>query len=294
MAPKSKAFQQLELLLDSKSSYHFTELVAAAQVSANTVKKHLNTILEDDPSVITQVSGFIPKSHIIVAAVEKEIGKIESNNLMRANRVSKKIIEGITKPEMERALSEIFHADIQEGVLSLPFSKFVEAINDEFLDHLAQSGNGAVSTVGRLNEELILQAMRNSALKPESFQRSGSESNGDIIVSQSAGHKKNLFVEIKSYHARERLLRGLTDIPSPKVGIGFFQQPHEFNAKRTQTLLASHAAAIYLPEETYDLVEEAAKVQLTVKQDRFYRRLGQFVDDMIAFVETGDINPFPI
>ena len=149
--------------------------------------------------------------------------------------------------------------------------------------------------IGRLNEEIILRALKNSALQGDDYKRTGTKSDGDIIVFERVGKKKPLYVEVKSYHARERLLRGLQDIQHPeKVGAGFFRDAKEFNAKRTETLIGSGAWAIYIPDDTFLLITDQAKKMTTARQDRFYRPLSKFVSDMETYVSSGAISKYNV
>lgn len=293
--PRVKTSERIAGILEAGGTIHFSALVDELAVSPSTLKKHLNAVLRAQPLRLGQVTGFIPQSDILVAAAEASLGPITSFNLVEANLLTKKMIEGITAPEMELFLRESLAAHLNGGSdeIKMPFGRLIEFVSTELAAFTAESGNGAVSIVGRLNEEIFLRALQNSNAMQGQFQRSGTDSNGDIIVSQRGGQQDNLYVEVKSYHARERLLRGLQDINRPaKVGVGFFQKANEFNARRTQTLLGTHPWAIYLPRPTYDAVEQSAKDQVTSKQDRLYRPLEMFVEDMVHFVDTGSLLRF--
>ena len=100
--------------------------------------------------------------------------------------------------------------------------------------------------------------------------------------------RATLLVEIKSWGARERLLRGLNDISPPKVGVGFFNDASEFNPERTNLFLATQALAIYLPQTTYAAIDATARARQNARGTTFYRPLGQFVADMRTFTECGE------
>src|SRR5690606_24004455 len=108
---------------------------------------------------------------------------------------------------------------------------------------------GLVSRAGSLNEGLVREALKSEQVKAL---RTGTEGNADVqIAAPDLNPPQVLNVEIKSYGARERLLRGLQDCNTPKIGVGFFNKASEFNANRTSQLLGTNASAIYLPEVTY-------------------------------------------
>ncbi len=247
-----------------------------------------------EPKLLAQVIGFLPEAKTLVDFAESSLGPINSATLMAANLKTKELVDNISKPELRRKFEEGLKPYIVGGELKITIDGLFNYIADEFLPYVNETGNGAVSVIGRLNEEIILRALRNSGLtEGADFQRTGKQSDGDIIVSRQSGTKKNLYVEVKSYHARERLLRGLTDIAHPeKVGVGFFRDPAEFNAQRTQTLINSQAWAIYIPEDTYLSIAPLAKSMTTSRQDKFYRPLAMFVDDMVSYSKLGELSPF--
>lgn len=270
------------------------DLADSVGASKATIKKHLNALLRDGEHRVLNVAGFVPDAPLLVDLAEKAIGQIGSAMLMDANRETKKLIDQIAKPELRRVFLAGLPGEKTGEMLEVRVDDLFNFITDEFLPHVTETDNGFISIVGRLNEEIILRALRNSKLKDGvDFQRSGTNSVGDIIVSQRGGQKNNLYVEVKSYHARERLLRGLQDINHPfKVGIGYFRDPREFNPKRTQTLIDSGANAIYLPADTYGNVDPAALAMTTGKQSSFYRPMDRFVEDMVIFAENGAIGDY--
>ncbi|QNP45668.1 hypothetical protein H9L14_14270 [Sphingomonas sediminicola] len=163
---------------------------------------------------------------------------------------------------------------------------------DDYASFSRGAGNGLVSTAGRMNEKLLVACLEEKGLSHgANFTKTGTNLQGDIVIHSKAGAKKNLHVEVKSHHARERLLRGLNDITGEKVGAGYFVDPAEFGPGRTQTLLQSQAAAIYMPDSTLKKVDQNALAMKTNAAvafgSRFYRPLEQFATDMQAFSQTG-------
>lgn len=270
------------------------ELSERIGVAKSTTRKHLNSLLRKGSELPLAVAGFVPDASLLVDMAEKKIGRIGSPDIMAANLATKEIVDEIAKPELKRVFTDGLPGKRDGEMLSVDVSQLFDYVADDFLPHVTETDNGFVSMVGRLNEEIVLRVLRNSELEDGTdFQRTGQNSVGDIIVSQRFGQRANLYVEVKSYHARERLLRGLQDIMHPqKVGIGFFRDEKEFNKSRTQTLINTGAEAIYLPMDTYGRVSDDALQMTTGKQNFFYRPADMFVEDMISFVRTGSIMEF--
>lgn len=286
-------FEDVVEILDAEAPVRFSDLPARLGVAKATVKKAVNRLLAEQPHRAGQVTGFIPNAEIVVDAVEAEIGRITSDLLYEANIRSKALIDQILSPEIELFVREALSGHMQGDEISISLQDLVDFISNEYSTYAAESGNGVVSVVGRLNEQIFIRSLENSDIGHEHFRRSGNDGYGDIMIHQRDGLRQTLYVEVKSYHARERLLRGLQDIVHPaKVGVGFFQQSHEFNARRTQTLLDTGAWAIYLPTTTFNEVDENAKARITGRGDRLYRPLEMFVQDMEEFVNNGRIRQF--
>jgi hypothetical protein len=281
------------LLMDGTVT-HFEELLSKTGVSRSVLKRNLNEALVSNHQLLSRLVGFLPQAAVLIDLAEQKVGKVTSENLMTINIATKEIVDSVSKPELEKFFREGMAKHINGETLSAPFKAVFDFTSGAFVEHLAETNNGSVSVVGRLNEEIILRSLRNSALSEgDDFQRTGQKSDADIIVSQKTGTKKNLYIEVKSYHARERLLRGLQDIPHPeKVGIGFFREPAEFNPQRTQTLINSNAWAIYLPDDTYEKVSNSSKSMTTSQQNYFYRPNSMFVGDMEQFNKSGQLRPF--
>ena len=287
----SKTAAAIRQILETNPTTRFSELLGVIEASPGTVKKHLNSILKDRPELLERLTGFYPEAKFLVDAAERKLGeKISSNNLSDANIVTKVMIEEIAKPELDFFLREGIGNYLSGDTVTIPLSELSKFIATDLDTYTAESGNGSISIVGRLNEEIFIRALENSAVTSGNFRRTGNNSIADIVVE---GKDLRLYIEVKSYHARERLLRGLQDINHPeKVGVGFFQDHREFNKKRTQTLIDTGAWAIYLPEATYEKIDAAAKAMTTAKQSKFYRPLGMFVHDMEYFVSNDKITDF--
>lgn len=269
-------------------------------VGTGTVKKHFKTFIDGDPAYLSRVTGFYPKPETIIALVEQQIGPVTESNLDLANVESSKIVDGVAHPIVNQFIREGLSASLDQGGRNVAID--IDALTDfligDFSDFLRSAGNGLVSIAGSLNELLLIRALQNAGMKGgEHFTRTGKGSQADIIIHSTAGARTNLSVEVKSYHARERLLRGLQDISVPKIGVGYFKDPAEFNPGRTRTLLQAQPSAIYMPRATLDQLSDESKNIKTTEAAAFdsslYRPLEQFVTDMRAFNATGKLPKFP-
>lgn len=274
----------------------FRDIASAPQftVGAGTVKKHFKTFIDRNPSFLARVTGFYPKPQTIIALVEQEIGPVTETSLDLANIRSREIVDGVARPIVDEFIHDGLSTRINpvSGDIRIGLNALTDFLIEDFSEFLRSAGNGLVSIAGGLNELLLIRAMENAGMQHEQeFTRTGKDSKADIIVHSRIGTRDNLAVEVKSYHARERLLRGLQDIPVPKIGVGFFKDAAEFNPARTRTLLQAQPAAIYMPSATLDQLSNESRSIRTVERAAFesslYRPLEQFVTDMQAFNTSG-------
>lgn|SRR5574337_16529 len=273
------------------------QIVSASEfdgVSKQTVKKHFKNFLDANPGFLERVTGFYPKAETIVCMVEAELGSIAESNLDRANVRCSEIVRGIARPIVEEFIRTGLsrYLESTNDNLRIGLHVLTDFLIEDFTDFVRSAGNGLVSIAGGLNELLLIKAMENAGLqRGQDFTKTGQNSKADIIVHSSAGTKDNLSVEVKSYHARERLLRGLQDINVPKIGVGFFKDPSEFNPARTETLLQAQPAAIYLPQATLDKLSDESKALKAQEKAAYksvlYRPLERFVTDMEGFCKNG-------
>lgn len=267
-------------------------------VADQTARKHVKKFISDERSRWGCIAGLFPDTAAILDEVEKALhGGITGANLVQANEAAKAIVDDLSKKFRTHFCKKALGASISPstGNVSLNFDDLVSRLLVPYEEYLVQSGNGLVSIAGTLNQSLLVRALRNSGLNDSGahpdFKETGTKSEGDIKVFCRHGNEKTLHVEAKSYAARERLLRGLSDIPQPKVGVGFFNNPSEFGEDRV-TLMATtaHASAIYMPQSTLDALSTGAKGVKIPGSGRVCRSLEtEFVDDMKHFVEKGDI-----
>lgn len=297
------AFRELLDALPDGQRLAFHDLTASLpfkSVGADTVKKHFKTFIDENAAYLSRITGFYPKPETIIALVEQQIGPITETNLDLANVESSKIVDGVAHPMVKQFIREGLSAGLdQEGRnIAIGIDALTDFLIGDFSDFLRSAGNGLVSIAGSLNELLLLRALENAGMESRKhFTRTGKGSQADIIIHSTAGARTNLSVEVKSYHARERLLRGLQDIVVPKIGVGYFKDPAEFNPGRTKTLLQAQPSAIYMPRATLDRLSDESKniktTETAAYESSLYRPLEQFVTDMKAFNATGKLPKFP-
>lgn len=267
------------------------------KVSIETKKKHLRTYIESNPAALEKIQGFYPSAATIVSLVELKLGtKIQETNLYESNNIARNIVKNITGPIIERFISSGLTESIKNNHLSIHLPGLIDFLAEDFSEFLAAQGNGLVSIAGTVNEFLLERAMTNGGMTDQNFQKTGKNSDADFMIYSSATNRYQIGIEVKSYHARERLLRGLQDIDGNKIGFGYFINHHEFNSHRTKTLLQTEAMAIYMPEKTLSKIEPEARNLTTNSKiafgSRFYRPFEQFVTDMKYFCLNGKLPTF--
>jgi hypothetical protein len=264
-------------------------------VGEATKKNNLKSYIDENPKVIEKVLGIYPSASTLVALVEDKLQhQITELSLNDANHIASDIVKSISEPLFKKFLADNLGTYYKGERVDIPTTELVEFLMNDLSDFYAKAGNSLVSIAGTLNEQLLEQAMVNQGMTADNFKRTGKNSEGDFVIYSSAGNRQQIGVEVKSYHARERLLRGLQDITGDnKVGFGYFIDASEFNAHRTKTLLQSDAAAIYMPQVTLNNVEASAKAITSNKmiafQSKFYRPIEQFVTDMQHFCKHGKL-----
>lgn len=248
-------------------------------------KEAVDALLTRFPDFLLRTEGYLPGAPAMMALVSHQLGEpITSANLSAANEVCSKIVDGVLRPRLRKFIKETLHPDgdfkpLSEAdlltFLSGPYAQFAKA-----------EANGLVSRAGSLNEALVREAISSAGL--DDAIQTGTEGNADIqIVTKALNPPQILSIEVKSYGARERLVRGLHDCREPKVGVGFFNKAAEFNADRTTQLRGTNASAIYLPESTFAALDENPKSRQNDQGGAFYRPLGRFGPDMKRFSEAG-------
>lgn len=267
------------------------------EVASNTKKKYLREYIESNPSELEKLLGFYPSASTIISLVEIKLAtKIVETNLFESNKIARDIVKNITEPILEKFISSGLSSNISAGQLSIGLPPLIDFLATDFSEFLLAQGNGLVSIAGTVNEFLLASAMTNGGMVNSDFQKTGKNSDADFMIYSSAASRYQIGIEVKSYHARERLLRGLQDIDGHKIGFGYFINPHEFNAHRTRTLLQTEAMAIYMPAETLANVDPEAQALTTNSRiafgSKFYRPFERFVTDMKHFCLNGTLPTF--
>lgn len=247
-------------------------------------KEMLDRVFTKFPDLIRLTEGYLPRTEAVMAIVAHRLGEpITSQNLERANESCSKLVGEVSAPRLRRFIRET----LTDGGVVKPLDE-AELINflvGPYAQYAKAASSGLVSRAGSLNEGLIRQALEAEQV---TALKTGTEGNADVqIVAPILNPPQTLNVEIKSYGARERLLRGLQDCNTPKVGVGFFNKASEFNGSRTSLLLGTNASAIYLPASTYAALEQTTRERQNAQGGVFYRPLSQFGFDMKAFSRSG-------
>ncbi|WP_299322952.1 hypothetical protein [Parasphingopyxis sp.] len=260
--------------------------------------KHLKKFFQEKPEFFGSVLGVLPPSNSIIDMAEKRLGEpVTEDNVVSMNRACADIVKAAFEPVVEQVVREGLFEHIESDICTIPLKELMTFLLGDFAEFSKGAGNGLVSVAGTLNELLLIRCLENIGMESTSFSQTGAESEGDIIVHSTSSNKGNLGIEIKSYHARERLLRGLRDLNRPKVGAGYFIDASEFNEGRTRLLLQTQAAAIYMPQETLDLL--ASDARSITSQDiisfgsRFYRPIEIFATDMLSYSKSGELPSYP-
>lgn len=247
----------------------------------------LDALIAHSPSIMTRLEHYLPKAATLKLLVEEKLGgKITATRLAEANEVWSALVSELVKPRLRRFLSQTLEFD-ETGSTTISLEGLIDVLTGDYADFVKRQAAGFISFVGGYNELLVREAIINGGLSNFMVQ-TGSRGAGDIVIRPaSAKITTNLTVEVKSYAARERLLRGLQDCQPPKIGIGFFNNPAEFNPTRTTALLQTQTLAIYMPEGTLAKLNAAVLDRTNTENGLFYRPLNMFADDLTAFTSGG-------
>lgn len=289
----SATFRPLLGALAAQPGPHTPEQLASVLGwTAVQVREKLTRLVSAYPALFEATAEFMPGTATIVAMIETRLGQpIRAENLSQANAACIEIVDAIVKPRyasfIRRELEE--YIDAASDRLSMRVDELVPFLLEEYRVFVKQQDQGLTSKAGGLNEAILVRALINAGLvEGTAFEITGTKSRGDLAVyCDAVVPRSTLLVEVKSFGARERLLRGLQDIQPPKIGVGFFTQAHEFNALRTQQFLDTQALAIYMPEATYAALDVAARARQNGRATAFYRPLNQYPGDMLAFTQQG-------
>ena len=97
------------------------------------------------------------------------------------------------------------------------------------------------------------------------------------------GSPFNVFISVKSYSARERLIAsGTGQLAAPIIGYGLFDSPGEWNPNRVDQYRHRNFVAIYMPKSLYDIL--AAKTgrdhPVTEKRNFYGNPLLRKIEDL--------------
>lgn len=260
------------------------DLLDLHDVKSQAEKEALDRLFEKFPDLIVRTEGYLPRTDAVIAIVRHRLNaEISSQNLALANECCSALVTEAIAPRLRRFIRET----LTDGGTFRPLDEdqLIEFLAGPYAQYAKSVSAGLVSRAGSLNEGLVREALKSEqviALK------TGTEGNADVqIVAAELNPPQTLNVEIKSYGARERLLRGLQDCNTPKIGVGFFNKASEFNARRTSQLLGTNASAVYLPEATYAHLDQTTKARQNAQGGVFYRPLSELGTDMRAFSRSG-------
>lgn len=260
------------------------QLLDLHDVSSPTQKNAIDLLFTRFPDAISETEGYLPGTDAVMAIVKFRLGSdITADNLSLSNECCSSLVNEVRAPRLRRFIRETLTDGgelrrLDEGTL-------VEFLTGPYEQFAKSASAGLVSRAGSLNEGLVREALSSEQVQAL---RTGTEGNADVqIVAGDLNPPQVLNVEIKSYGARERLLRGLQDCRTPKIGVGFFNKASEFNANRTSLLLGTNASAVYLPEVTYQALDEATRGRQNAQGGVFYRPLNRLGADMRKFCRLG-------
>lgn len=258
--------------------------------------KHADAVPGVRRDILDRIEGYMPPSEVVIDLVESLMpsGKITGANLSDANFVCRKYVQKGTNPRFEHFIRDTLTPHLlPSGDLQLSIGDMVDFLKIDYDPFAKQVANGLISRAGKLNEMTLERALISAGIggKGSTYAVTGTKSNGDMVFycTTTVPHKQ-LYAEVKSYGARERLLRGLQDLTGKDaIGVGFFTDASEFNPVRTQDFINANTLAIYMPDATYAALHADSKARLSKRNQRFYRTLSTFPADILHFTRTGQL-----
>jgi len=161
---------------------------------------------------------------------------------------------------------------------------------DAVVAHLAEINRVktiAENTTGTISERLCEWGLKESVPDTyyplRSFQGIKWDWLGDFGI---VGYPLNVFVSVKSFKAKERLLVSGSGNPlAPTLGWGLFDAPGEFGASRLATMRLRGFLAIYMPERTASALGADARDIRNINGNPLVRELAAFPRDLVASSE---------
>lgn len=147
-----------------------------------------------------------------------------------------------------------------------------------------------VSVTGKITERICEMALEAGARDKYSKLPKAWEWVGDFMI---IGKPFNIFVSVKSYWARERLIAsGTGQQAAPVVGYGLFIDESEWTFGRIRQYLQRGFVAIYMPADLLArLTSESRNVKNTYERP-FLRDIASFANDLIKAYKNGSDNKF--
>ena len=246
--------------------------------------------------ILDRIEGYLPPADVIIDFVESQVSgeKIRGVTLWEANQICRKYVQKGTNPRFEHFIRDALSTHIQhDELIHMTITDMVSFLKDEYDPFAKRVANGLISRAGKLNEMLLERALINEGIgeKGVAYDITGTKSQGDIVFyCQNTKPQSQLYAEVKSYGARERLLRGLSDLTGKGcIGVGFFTDASEFNPTRTQDFINTGTQAVYMPDQTFLELHADSTKRVSKNNKPFYRKLTNFPSDIHDFVRTGKL-----
>jgi hypothetical protein len=129
----------------------------------------------------------------------------------------------------------------------------LDARNKVYSDITTAGMNIDVSVTGKVTEAICEIGLKAAADKRYSRLPKTWDWVGDFAV---LGSPFNLFISVKSYKAKERLIvSGTGQNAAPVVGYGLFDDPKEWSPDRVKQYKQRGFIAIYMPKKLYDQID---------------------------------------
>ena len=211
--------------------------------------------------------------------------------MMVARLEVQRIADDWTKVWKERTARQLFQRYLRNETIIVSFDQMLSALGS-YESTITSLRNRAVAIAGAVHELIVARALESTGLKEGSgadFFRptSDKQTQGDIVVSSKRRPAAQYRTEIKSLAARERFHVAIETLDgNRRVGLGFFDDPSEFNLS-TASNLARIAEAIYLPPETLRQLSKPVRDLRNSRGRRLFRPISRYPRDMRAWALRG-------
>lgn len=185
--------------------------------------------------------------------------------------VKNKVVSGTQK---ELIFEEIIHvAGLDGKSYSDQYAHINDILDARAIVHNAIIASGLdedVSTIGGVTELICELALKATVPNKYSTLPDGWKWVGDFAI---MGSPFNVFISVKSYYARERLIvSGMGQNAAPVVGWGLFEKLNEWSPSRVKQYKQRGFLAIYMPEMLYNelLEQDENNPALTPREKKKY------------------------